>query len=334
MPKGRATNQAVKLMIIRDYLYSHTNENHWVTSKDIIAHLESHEIRADRKTIFSDIKRLEDDYKLKIVHAGRKGYRIENPLFEARELRMMIDSVQSAKFITESEAATITSKIKDLADVYTSKTLDRKAYVSERVEDKGESVVGRTDTIHKAIYDDTNISFKYGHIHPSMSREQILYSLDGKRYKVSPFALYWNNGNYYLYAFVPDKGEFRFFRIDRMEDIKQEKAKREGHEQFSDKNLRGRRKAKVFDMYSTGKEVTVTLQCANRLADQVTDTFGRGAMLVPNGNGYFTVNALVDVSPTFYAWVATFEGAIRIIAPDETKSEMRKYLEKMLKDYI
>ena len=172
MPKGRAANQAVKLMIIRDYLLSHTNETHYVTSKDIIAHLASHGIKADRKTIFTDIDRLEFDYGMEIERGGRKGYRVASPKFEPRELRLMIDSVQSAKFITDEEAATLTSKIKDMSDIYTRPTLERKAYVSERIQDKGESVVGRTDIIHKAISDDTNISFKYVHYYPSLGKEQ------------------------------------------------------------------------------------------------------------------------------------------------------------------
>lgn len=334
MPKGRAANQAVKLMIIRDYLYSHTNEDHWVTSKDIIAHLASHGINADRKTIFTDIDRLQYDYEMPIERGGRKGYRVASPQFEPRELRLMIDSVQSAKFITDEEAATLTSKIKDMSDIYTRPTLERKAYVSERIQDKGESVVGRTDIIHKAISDDTDVSFKYVHYYPSLGKEQKLYSLNGKRYVVSPFALYWNNGNYYLYAYLANKDEFRFFRIDRMEDIRQEKTRREGHELFSDKNLRGKRKAKVFDMYATGKEVNVTLYCAVALADQVIDAFGNNIMLVPDKPGFFKVNVLVDVSPTFFAWVSTFGVGIRIIAPDDTKKEMREFLESSLKYYI
>ena len=200
MPKGRSTGQSVKLLIILDYLYSHTNADHYVNSKDIIAHLASHGINADRKTIFTDIDKIQYDYGVEIERHTRKGYRIANPKFEPHELRLMIDSVQSARFITETEAASITSKIKDLADIYTKPSLERKAYVSERISNMKESVAPRTDIIHEAISLDAQISFKYVHYNPSLRGDNKRYSRNGQPYKVSPFALYWNNGNYYLYA--------------------------------------------------------------------------------------------------------------------------------------
>ena len=332
MPKGRAANQAVKLMIIRDYLLSHTNETHYVTSKDIIAHLESHGIRADRKTIFTDIDRLEFDYGMPIERGGRKGYHVANPKFEPRELRLMIDSVQSAKFITDEEATTLTSKIKDMSDIYTRPTLERRAYVSERIQDKGESVVSYTDKIHEAISLDAQISFKYVHYHPTLGKNNKRYSNNGAPYIVSPFALYWNNGNYYLYAYLSDRDQFRFFRIDRMESIKILSAKREGHEKFSDATLKGQRKAKVFDMYK-GEVSNVTLRASNEIADAVIDAFGRQSMLVPDGRENFTVNVLVEVSPTFFAWVCTFGNKLEIVNPPNVRAQMKDFISEIAKAY-
>lgn len=153
-------------------------------------------------------------------------------------------------------------------------------------------------------------------------------------YVVSPFALYWNNGNYYLYAYVSEKDRFQFFRIDRMESIKLDSTKREGHELFSAATLQSKRKAKVFDMYSTGNEVNVTLRGINQVADQIIDAFGNKIMLMPDKkDGYFTVNVLVDVSPTFFAWLATFGKQLKIIAPEDTKKEFAAFLHKALDQY-
>ena len=331
-PVGRAYNQAVKLMIIRDYLYSHTNDNHYVTSKDIIAHLASKGIRADRKTIFSDIARLEFDYGMEIEHAGRKGYRVANPIFEPRELRLMIDSVQSARFITETEAVSLTSKIKDLADIYTRPSLERKAYVSERIGNMKESVVSRTDTIHEAISLDAQISFKYVHYNPSLRGDNKRYSRNGEPYKVSPFALYWNNGNYYLYAYLSDKKQMRFFRIDRMESIKLESTKREGHDVFDADTLRKQRKAKVFDMYK-GEAVNVTLKGDKKIADAVMDAFGQKTMLMPVDEDHFTANVFVEVSPTFFAWLINFGDKIEITNPPKVREQFGNYLKNIAKMY-
>ena len=334
MPKGRATNQAVKLMIIRDYLYSHTNEDHWVTSKDIIAHLASHGIRADRKTIFTDMDRLQYDYEMPIERGGRKGYRVASPPFEPRELRMMIDSVQSAKFITQEEAVSITSKIKNLADVYTKPTLDRNAYVSERILDSKDSVVAHTDLIHEAISLDAQISFKYVHYQPSLGKTQKRYSKNGIPYVVRPFALYWNNGNYYLYAYFSTEDQMRFFRIDRMESITLAKGKREGHDKYTSASLKGQRKAKVFDMY-TGEVSNVTLRAHNSIADAVVDAFGRNVMMIPTreDKDYFTVNVLVAVSPTFFSWLTNFGDKIEIVNPPEVREKMKEFIGQIAKAY-
>ena len=332
MPKGRSTGQSVKLLIILDYLYSHTNADHYVNSKDIIAHLASHGINADRKTIFTDIDKIQYDYGVEIERHNRKGYRIANPKFEPHELRLIIDSVQSARFITETEAASITNKIKDLADIYTKPSLERKAYVNERISNMKESVVSRTDIIHEAISLDAQISFKYVHYNPSLRGDNKRYSRNGQPYKVSPFALYWNNGNYYLYAYLVEKEQFRFFRIDRMESIKLESAKREGHEAFSDETLRKQRKAKVFDMFR-GEAVNVTLRGNKEIADAIVDAFGQKPMIMPLDEDHFTVNVFVEVSPTFFAWVSTFGRQLTITNPPEVKAQMVEFLNKSLEGH-
>ena len=333
MAKGRNEKQYIKLLIIRDFLYANTNESHYVTSLEIQKHLEKEGIRADRKTIFADIRRLEE-YGMEIVRGGRKGYRVASPQFEPSELRLMIDSVQSAKFITQKEATSITNKIKELTDVHTRPSLERKAFVGDRIQSMKESVVSHTDTIHEAINLDAKMSFKYVHYKPSsmLSEDKKRYSKKGEPYIVSPFALYWNNGNYYLYAYLSEKEDLQFFRVDRMELIKLTSEKREGHELFSDKTLRSKQRAKVFDMYSTGNEERVTLRGVNVIADQVVDAFGRDITLMADIKDpkYFTANVLVDVSPTFFAWVATFGRRLTIVHPPEVKTKMVEFLNKSL----
>ena len=333
MPKGRSDKQGVKILFIRDFLCSNTNEDHYVNAIDIIKHLEGKGIKADRKTIFSDIARLETDYEMEIEHAGKKGYRVTKHTFEPRELRLMIDSVQSARFISETEATKLTSKIKDLADIYTQKKLDRKAFVSERINSMKESVVSRTDIIYDAINDlDAQISFKYVHYNPSLRGDRKRYSRNGEPYKVSPFALYWNNGNYYLYAYLSDKEQMRFFRIDRMESIKIESEKRVGHDAFDADTLRNQNKAKVFDMYK-GEAVTVTLRGDKKIADAVIDAFGQKTMIMPFDEDHFTANVFVEVSPTFFAWLFNFGDRIEVINPPKVREELKQYIKSVLDNY-
>ena len=330
-PRGRRDYHAVKILLIKDYLCEHTDKDHCVTSKDIIQYLEQFGIHADRKTIFADIDRLEYDYGMDIEHNGRKGYRLANPNFEPRELRLMTDSIQSAHFITQKESDAITDKIKKLADVYTRNSLNRKSYVDNRIQRMSESVVTHTDIIHEAISKDLQVSFKYAHYIPSIRKEK-RYSNDNKPYIVSPFALYWNNGNYYLYAYVSAKKEFRFFRIDRMESIKLTSIQREGKDAFSSSSLQGSRQVKIFDMYQ-GEVSNVTLRAENNLTDPIIDAFGKNILLRPENETHFTVNVQVEISPTFFAWLTTFRDKIEIVKPLEIREQMKDFITSVYEQY-
>ena len=270
---------------------------------------------------------------MQIEHAGKKGYRVINHTFEPRELRLMIDSVQSAKFITQDEATSLTSKIKDLADKYTRDSLNRKAFVSERISSSKESIVARTDVIHEAINSETQISFKYVHYQPSFSKGNKRYSKNGEPYIVSPFALYWNNGNYYLYAYVTEREEMRFFRIDRMESIKLTSLKVEGKDKYSEKTLRSQKKAKVFDMYG-GEVADVRLRAHSSIADAVVDAFGQKLMIpTKEDKDYFTVDVSVEISPTFFAWLTNFGNKIEISKPQKVREQFASYIQNIIDLY-
>lgn len=329
--KGRRSYHAVKILIIKDFLLSNTNKDHYVTSADIIKHLESFGINADRKTIFADIDRLEYDYGMKIDRVRKKGYRALEPPFEANELRLMVDSVQSAKFITQKEAQTITKKIQNLSDVFTKPSLNRTSYVGERIRNMKESVVSNTDRIYEAIAKDNQISFKYAHATPSPDKKR--YSKKGSPYIVSPFALYWNEGNYYLYAYLSDKEEFRYFRIDRMEYIQLPlQLRREGVDRFKATTFTNKRKHKIFRMYQ-GEEYVVKIRFINHLADAVIDEFGKDLMFVPCDDNHFEVNLPVQVSPPFYSWVAMFGRSAQILSPPEVVDEMKRFSESVYDMY-
>ena len=194
-----------------------------------------------------------------------------------------------------------------------------------------DSVVSDTDIIHEAISLDMKISFKYAHRMPSLEKKK-RYSNNGNPYEVSPFALYWNNGNYYLYAYLTEAEEFRFFRIDRMEWIRLSSKKREGHKLFKASNLNNKKKAKIFDMYS-GEVSNVRLRAENSLADPIVDAFGEKVILAPDGSDHFTVNVYVQVSPTFFAWLTNFGDRIEITNPPKVKEEMKEFINNISKLY-
>ena len=209
-------------------------------------------------------------------------------------------------------------------------SLNRTSYVADRIRSKNDSVVKDADNLHKAISADAKIAFHYFHYSPDR-RNPKSYSKSGNKLIVSPFALYWNNGNYYLYAF--DGKRFRFYRVDRMEKISEPLLEqREGHDLFKEKDLT-QKKAKVFDMYSTGKVYNVKFRCHNHIAPNVIDQFGKDIMMMADDSEHFTFTHSVDISRPFFAWVATFGRSIKIVSPAPVVEEMRKFLQNSMDMY-
>jgi len=315
----------IRLLLLRDYICANATKTKAVSREEIQTYLANKDFPMERKAIFNDIATLSTEFGLNVYYSRKhKGYILENPPYEPHELRLMVDSIQSSKFITKKKAAELTEKIKRLAGKDLQASLNRQAYVADRVRSMNDSVVNEADRIHQAIATDRKIGFKYTHYSPDKNKVKT-YSKSGEQLIVSPYALYWNNGNYYLYAY--DGKKFRFYRVDRMDGISLPKAeKREGKELFREKDLTAS-KVKVFDMYS-GPEHLVKIRFRNELADAVIDQFGRDVMMIPLDDEHFTITVPVQISPPFFAWIATFGRRVKILGPEPVVEKMRDFIQR------
>lgn len=320
----------IRLLLLKEYLQANAGKDHIVKRKEIEEYLMEKGFPVEKKTLYADFAVLDDVFGLHLEYdKHKKGYRLLNPPFEPYELRLLVDGIQSSKFITREKAREITEKIKALAGKETKATLNRQTYVADRVRSMNDSVVKDADRIHQAIAEDCQIAFRYFHYTPDKSNPKS-YSKDGKQHIVSPYALLWNDGSYYLYAY--DGNKFRYYRVDRMERISfQLPQKREGKEAYKEKNITSQ-KAKVFDMYG-GKEYNVRIRFRKELADAVIDQFGKDVMMMPVDEDHFTITVPVEVSPTFFAWIATFGRRVKIIDPEPVVAKMREFIEKMAEMY-
>ena len=191
-----------------------------------------------------------------------------------------------------------------------------------------ESSMKNATKIYQAIEQEKKISFQYFHFAPDKSKK---YSKGGERMIVSPYALHWENGNYYLYAY--SNGEFRSFRIDRMERISEPlPLLRDGAEQYRKTALTSTKQPKVFSMYH-GDIYTIRMRFSNRLAGAVIDEFGKDTMLIPVDEKHFTFLADVEISPPFFAWVATFGRKAKILGPEAVVEKMKEFLQKSMDMY-
>lgn len=320
----------IRLLLLKQYLEANAGKDHIVRRREIEEYLTERGYPVEKKTLYSDFAVLQSEFGLQLEYDVRKkGYRLLNPPFEPYELRLLVDGVQSSKFITKEKAREITGKIKALAGKDVVATLNRQAYVADRVRSMNDSVVMDADRIHQAIAEDCKIGFRYFHYSPDRNNSKS-YSKNGERITVSPYALLWNNGNYYLHAY--DGTKFRNYRVDRMENISHPlPQKRDGKELYKEKNIVSQ-KAKVFDMYR-GKEYAVKIRFRNELADVVIDQFGKDVMMIPVDSDHFTITVSVEISPTFFAWVATFGRRIKILEPAPVVEKMREFAEKLAEMY-
>ena len=309
----RESSQKLKLLYVMRYLLRSSDEAHPVTVQQIIDFLGGEGIPAERKSIYDDVEALRrfglDILQVKI---GRQsGYYVGSREFELPELKLLVDSVQSSKFITHKKTLSLIHKIESLASVYEAQLLSRQVYVKNRIKTMNESIYYNVDEIHTGIARDRQIRFRYFDYTVQKERR---FRRDGGYYVVSPFALTWDDENYYLVAYDSTAAMIKHFRVDKMLDIGILDEPRDGRESFAALDMAEYAK-KVFGMFS-GREERVRMRFDNQLVGAVLDRLGREAMLVPDGESHFTVTAQVEVSPQFFAWVSGFGRLAQILGPD------------------
>lgn len=327
MPKS--SNQKLKLLYLMQMLLERSDENHPLTVQDMIDELSQHDISAERKSVYADLEALQL-FGLDIVRSKGKstGYYIASRDFELPELKLLVDSVQSSKFITHRKTLSLIKKIEGLASVYDAQLLQRQVYVRNRVKSMNESVYYNVDEISGAISRDRIIRFNYFEFDVNKQRR---YRHDGKVYEISPFALMWDDENYYMLGYDPEAEKLKHYRVDKMTNIESAETERSGKELFAGMDMSSYSK-QVFGMF-TGSEQTVKLRFENRLAGAVIDRFGKEVMLIPDGNEHFTVSADISVSPQFYAWVFGFGTAVEILAPDSARRELAQLAKSVSRIY-
>lgn len=327
MPKS--SNQKLKLLYLMQMLLERSDENHPLTVQDMIDELSQHDISAERKSIYADLEALQL-FGLDIVRSKGKstGYYIASRDFELPELKLLVDSVQSSKFITHKKTLSLIKKIEGLASVYDAQLLQRQVYVRNRVKSMNESVYYNVDEISGAISRDRIIRFNYFEFDVNKQRR---YRHDGKVYEISPFALMWDDENYYMLGYDQEAEKLKHYRVDKMTNIESAETERSGKELFAGMDMSSYSK-QVFGMF-TGSEQTVKLRFENRLAGAVIDRFGKEVMLIPDGNEHFTVSADIAVSPQFYAWVFGFGTAVEILSPDSARQELAQLAKSVSRIY-
>ena len=320
---ARSSFQKMKILYVMQYLLHYSDENHPRSIAEIIAALDGRGIAAERKSIYDDIECLRE-YGLDVIQTGtgkNTGYYVASRNFELPELKLLVDSVQSSKFITHKKTFELIKKIESLTSVYDAQALRRQVYVTNRIKTMNESIYYNVDEIHRGIAENKKIRFHYFEYTVKKERR---FRRDGAWYEISPFALSWDDENYYLVGFDSEVGRIKHFRVDKMADICAIEEPRDGQDIYEALDM-GVYAQKTVGMF-TGQETSVRLRFENDLVGAVLDRLGREIMLIPDGESHFTVHTNVVVSPQFFAWVLGFGNKAKILGPEQVVDGIQEHI--------
>lgn len=278
---AKSPNQRLKLLYLMKVLLEETDDAHHIALPDLIQSLARYGISAERKSIYADIEALRQfGLDVEFQKGTDGGYYIANRMFQLPELKLLVDSVQASKFITHRKSLELIRKIESLASIYEARQLHRQVYVANRVKTMNESIYYNVDKLHEAIGAGKKITFRY--FEYTVKKEK-RYRRNGMRYQISPFALTWDNENYYMLGYDSEAGIMKHYRVDKMEGITVTHESRDGAAQFAclDMAVYSQR---VFSMYG-GEDTLVRLCFAEHLIGVVMDRFGKDVHVFPSSIG-------------------------------------------------
>ena len=307
-----------------------TDEEHYISMPEIMAALSEYDVTADRKSIYNDLRDL-SVFGIEVEGepiGNRYHYHVTNRSFELPELKLLVDAIQSSKFITEKKSYALIKKLETLASKYDAQKLQRQVYVSGRIKTMNESIYYTVDAIHNAISENKKIKFQYFQWN---AKKEMELRHNGAWYHISPWGLSWDDENYYLVGYDTDAGMIKHYRVDKMLHIKISDESREGKEHFKKLDMADYAK-KSFGMFG-GKEQTVKLSVHNKLAGVIIDRFGKDVMMIPADEEHFNVNVDVRVSRQFLGWVFSLGSDIQIVGPDDVVEQMRKEIARSVEQY-
>lgn len=323
---AKSPGQKLKLLYILQMLEENTDENHPMSTAEIIKRLEANGIHSERKSIYDDMEKLVE-FGYDVIQVQSRlggGYYLASREFELPELKLLVDAVQSSRFITSKKSRELIKKLEKKAGKHDAGKLQRQVYVAGRIKTENESIYYNIDTIHRAIQENKQISFNY----LDWNLQKKLEPRKNGEKQVSPWALIWREENYYLAAYDMADGIIKHYRVDKMGQAVLLDKPREGVEQFAHVDLASYTN-QTFGMFG-GKEEIVTLQFPGYLIGVVLDRFGKEAEVRPIDGGSFRIRAKVAVSGQFFGWLAGIGKDAKIVAPDSVKNSYYEWLQEIL----
>lgn len=320
-----------KLLILLEILQLETNEEHYLSTNELLEKLMEKGVECDRRTLYKDIELL-NSLGYEIICDKSKGmqnrYFIVERTFDCSELRILLDAVQAASFITPKKTKELVYKIASLGGSYSADILKKNIVYFNTTKSSNEQILYSVNSINTAIAEQKKISFKYFDYD---SRHERQYRKNGKRYYFNPHSTIFDDGYYYLVGYYGKHGNLVNFRIDRMDCVRVEENQPKEDYIGDSIDLRGYKKT-LFGMFQ-GDSQKVTFEANKKILNVIFDVFGENITLYECHDNLVTFEANVQVSPTFFGWCCLFKNDLRVIGPESTVQDLKNHIFELAKSY-
>ncbi|MEA4993285.1 MAG: WYL domain-containing protein [Oscillibacter sp.] len=323
---AKVSRQKLKILYLAKLFLEQTDETHALSIPELIDRLSLCGVMAERKSLYADVEALRQfGFDILTVRTKTTGYYLASRTFDLPEVKILVDLVQSSKFITGKKSTELIHKLEHLTSTHEAQLLQRQVYLPGRIKSMNESIYYSVDAIHRAIAQNCQISFAY--FSYTLTKERS-YRRSGQPYQISPWALTWDDENYYLIGYESEAGILKHFRVDKMARLSLTDKKRDGADLFRSKDM-GIYSKKLFSMFG-GEEEIVKLQFPNTLVGVVLDRFGKDTVLTAVDDEHFQISERIIVSTQFFGWLAGLDHKATIIAPESVQDAYRAHLRSLL----
>ncbi len=319
---SRGSNQKFKFTYLMQVMLEKTDDEHALTMSQIMDELDKYDVTAERKSIYADFADMTEKFGVEIIkeQIGRETYyHVGARKFELAEVKLLIDAIQSSKFITQTKSRELISKIKGFVSEHQAGQLQRQVYINDRVKAMNESVYYNIDDIHTAINENKKIRFKY---YKWNIDKKLVARNNGEWFVVSPWALTWDDENYYMIAYDNWDGKIKHYRVDKMMRLSVTDEKREGKNLFKDFDMATYSKS-TFGMYN-GIKTKVKIRFANYMCGVFLDRFGKDITFHKIDDDHSELNVDVNISPQFFGWIFSLGKDVKVVGPEDVVKEMKK----------
>lgn len=320
-------HQKIKLLMMVELLRQKTSKEDPLTTNELVAELAKLDITCDRRTLSKDVALLNEyGYEVKSRQVGlQKGYYLENANFSISELKILMDAVQAASFVTDSQTKALVSKIADLGGSHRADILKENIICFNTTKHTNDRIYENVAELERALNNKKQASFYYFDRDEDGNK---VYRKEKKRYVVEPMALIFNDDNYYLMTWSSKYDGITNYRVDRMDEVAVEKEDVSDKAKMDDSDIAAFTE-QAFKMYG-GDLVDITVEFNDKLIGVIQDKFGEDTKIVRTGTNKCVAPIQVQFSPTFWGWIFQFVGEMKILSPESLMEEYKDRAKKIL----